>query len=65
MPQFEFTKSSRSSGNGECVEVARNIPGTVAVRDSKDVDGPMVAVAPSAWAAFAVYVGQRTSRAPH
>lgn len=65
MLQFEFTKSSHSSGNGECVEVARNIPGTVALRDSKDVDGPMVVVAPSAWAAFAVYVGQRTSRASH
>ncbi|MER5344130.1 DUF397 domain-containing protein [Streptomyces mirabilis] len=65
MLQFEFTKSSHSSGNGECVEVARNIPSTVALRDSKDVDGPVVVVAPSAWAAFAVYVGQRTSRASH
>ncbi|MFE3410680.1 DUF397 domain-containing protein [Streptomyces mirabilis] len=65
MPQFEFAKSSHSSGNGECVEVARNIPGTVAVRDSKDVDGSLVVVASSTWAAFAVHVGQRTSRAPH
>ncbi|MCX4410623.1 MULTISPECIES: DUF397 domain-containing protein [unclassified Streptomyces] len=29
----------------ECVEVARNIPGTVAFRDSKDVTGPIVVVA--------------------
>ncbi|SOE29995.1 DUF397 domain-containing protein [Streptomyces sp. OK228] len=65
MPQFEFAKSSHSSGNGECVEVARNIPGTVAVRDSKDVDGSVVVVASSAWAAFALYVGQRTGRALH
>ncbi|MFD7998790.1 DUF397 domain-containing protein [Streptomyces sp. NPDC007896] len=65
MPQFEFAKSSHSSGNGECVEVARNIPGTVAVRDSKDVDGSVVVVASSTWAAFAVYVGQRTARALH
>lgn len=65
MPQFEFAKSSHSSGNGECVEVARNIPGTVAVRDSKDVDGSVVVVASSPWAAFAVYVGQRTGRALH
>jgi hypothetical protein len=63
--QFEFTKSSHSSGNGECVEVARNIPGTVAVRDSKVADGPVVVVAPPVWAAFAVHVGQRTNRAPH
>ncbi|MFE2519597.1 DUF397 domain-containing protein [Streptomyces mirabilis] len=65
MPQFEFAKSSHSSGNGECVEVARNIPGTVALRDSKDVDGSLVVVASSTWAAFAVYVGQRTARALH
>jgi hypothetical protein len=65
VPHFEFAKSSHSSGNGECVEVARNIPGTVAVRDSKDVTGPMVVVAPSAWAAFAVHVGRRAGRAPH
>ncbi|MFE4623342.1 DUF397 domain-containing protein [Streptomyces mirabilis] len=65
MPQFEFAKSSHSSGNGECVEVARNIPGTVAVRDSKDVDGSLVVVASSTWAAFAVHVGQRTGRALH
>ena len=65
MPHFEFAKSSHSSGNGECVEVARNIPGAVALRDSKDVDGPIVVVTPSTWAAFAVHAGQRTSRAPH
>ena len=66
---FAFVKSSYSGGDAgqECVEVARNIPGTVAVRDSKDkdLDGPVVVVAPSAWAAFAVHVGQATSRAPH
>ncbi|MER5923374.1 DUF397 domain-containing protein [Streptomyces mirabilis] len=60
MADFVFIKSSYSGGDAgqECVEVARNIPGTVAVRDSKDLDGPIVVVAPSAWAAFAVHVGQ-------
>ncbi|MFE5027539.1 DUF397 domain-containing protein [Streptomyces sp. NPDC056656] len=65
MPHFEFVKSSHSSGNGECVEVARNIPGTVAIRDSKGVGGPVLRVAPSAWAAFAVHVGQGTGGGPH
>lgn len=48
MPAFEFVKSSYSGGNAgqECVEVARNIPGTIAVRDSKDVDGPIVRLTP-------------------
>ncbi|MYQ87754.1 MULTISPECIES: DUF397 domain-containing protein [unclassified Streptomyces] len=53
MPHFEFVKSSYSSGNGECVEVARNIPRTVAVRDSKRPDGPLLVLAPAAWDSFA------------
>ncbi|KUO19686.1 DUF397 domain-containing protein [Streptomyces dysideae] len=52
MPHFEFVKSSHSSGNGECVEVARNIPGTIAVRDSKDADGPILRLMPKSWTAF-------------
>ncbi|MFF1464158.1 DUF397 domain-containing protein [Streptomyces sp. NPDC058330] len=52
MPHFEFVKSSYSSGNGECVEVARNIPRTVAVRDSKRREGPVITLVPAAWDAF-------------
>ncbi|MFE9920563.1 DUF397 domain-containing protein [Streptomyces sp. NPDC005774] len=54
MSEFDFKKSTYSSGDahGECVEVARNIPGTVAVRDSKDAAGAILRLAPSAWAAF-------------
>ena len=49
----EWRKSSWSSGNGgTCVEVARNLPGAVAVRDSKDPDGPKLAFAPDEWVAF-------------
>ncbi|MFE9766891.1 DUF397 domain-containing protein [Streptomyces sp. NPDC005808] len=59
MPHFEFVKPSYSSGNGECVEVARNIPGTVAVRDSKDAEGPILRLAPSAWAAFTGFAAAR------
>jgi Domain of unknown function (DUF397) len=43
--------SSHSLGNGECVE-AGNGPGVVAVRDSKDPDGPVLAFPPRAWEAF-------------
>ncbi|MEV7908221.1 DUF397 domain-containing protein, partial [Streptomyces anulatus] len=36
-----WRKSSLSGGNGgQCVEVAANLPGTVAVRDSKNPTGP-------------------------
>lgn len=52
MPEFDFVKSSYSTVNGECIEVARNIPGTVAVRDSKTPDSPIVRLAPETWAEF-------------
>ncbi|MER5487436.1 DUF397 domain-containing protein [Streptomyces sp. NPDC002812] len=53
MTQFHFVKSSYSASSGECVEVATNVVGTVAVRDSKDADGPVIRLAPAAWVAFA------------
>ncbi|MGW6601985.1 DUF397 domain-containing protein [Streptomyces sp. NPDC055036] len=58
MPAFEFVRSSYSGGNAgqECVEVALNVPGTVAVRDSKDSVGPVLLVTPGAWGAFTATV---------
>lgn len=53
---FCFKKSSYSNQIGECVEVARNVPGTVAVRDSKDLTGPVLRVTPAAWGAFVATV---------
>jgi hypothetical protein len=49
-------KSSYSSGaeTDSCVEVATE-PGTIHVRDSKDVEGPRLAFAPAAWADFVPY----------
>ena len=49
-----WRKSSYSSGNGgQCVEVAgRPQCGAVAVRDSKDPDGPVLPVTPQSWQAF-------------
>jgi hypothetical protein len=45
-------KSSYSTGNGgECVEVAE-ASGAVHIRDSKVRSGPVLTVAPDAWAGF-------------
>jgi hypothetical protein len=46
-------KSSYSgNGGGDCVEVARNLPGIVAVRDSKNPHGPVLTVSENEWASF-------------
>jgi hypothetical protein len=46
-------KSSRSGSNGgDCVEVAGNLPDVVAVRDSKDPDGPALIFGRDTWTEF-------------
>jgi len=47
-----WRKSSRSANGGNCVEVASNLPGIVAVRDSKRVPGPVLTVSDQAWSGF-------------
>ncbi len=48
-----WRKSTYSNGNGgNCVEVARNLPGIVAVRDSKDPCGPALIFTMAEWQAF-------------
>ncbi|MEV2242151.1 DUF397 domain-containing protein [Micromonospora sp. NPDC049891] len=45
-------RTSTRSGSTDCVEVADNLPGVVAVRDSKDRRGPVLAFTPSTWRSF-------------
>ncbi|MFI6337730.1 DUF397 domain-containing protein [Streptomyces sp. NPDC050535] len=47
-----FRKSSHSSQEGNCVEVAPTTTGDGAVRDSKAQGGPLLAVSRESWAAF-------------
>ena len=47
---FKSTYSSGNDGNS-CVEIATS-PGTVHVRDSKNVTGPRLAFRSAAWAPF-------------
>ncbi len=52
MSRAEWRKSSYSSQNGACVEVATNLPGAVAVRDSKNPEGPGLVITAAEWRAF-------------
>jgi hypothetical protein len=52
LSRAEWRTSSYSSQDGNCVEVATNLPGTVAVRDSKQPDGPGLLVSAADWQAF-------------
>jgi hypothetical protein len=52
LSRAEWRKSSFSSQSGNCVEVARNLPGLVAVRDSKQPDGAKLMVSRETWRVF-------------
>jgi len=52
LSRAEWRKSSYSSQSGNCVEVARNLPGLVAVRDSKEPDVAKLMVSRETWQGF-------------
>jgi len=52
LSRAEWQKSSYSGQSGNCVEVARNLPGLVAVRDSKESGGAKLVVSQELWLAF-------------
>jgi hypothetical protein len=59
LTRAQWSKSSHSSANGACVEVAQNLPGVVAVRDSKDPEGPKLLISPADWQ---IFLGRLTAR---
>ncbi|MEW2121583.1 DUF397 domain-containing protein [Streptomyces sp. NPDC005474] len=52
MPEFEYRKSSYSDQAAECIEIATNIPATIAIRDSKNRKSLPLHIHPTAWKAF-------------
>lgn len=59
MSELTWRKSSYSdSGGGECVEVSTT-QAAVHVRDSKDIGGPALCIAPTTWNRFVAALHQR------
>jgi hypothetical protein len=52
LSRAEWRKSSYSGQSGNCVEVARNLPGLVTVRDSKEPGGATLVISQAAWRVF-------------
>ncbi len=55
-PGAAWRKSRYSNGQAECVEVARTLPGAIAIRDSKNPDGTVLTFGNKQWRAFAAKV---------
>ncbi|MFE1308042.1 DUF397 domain-containing protein [Streptomyces sp. NPDC058755] len=56
-PAAIWRKSSYSGGQGDCVELADNIPALAPIRDSKNPTGPAIPFSREAWHAFVAHVG--------
>ena len=61
LTRARWRKSSYSSANGACVEVA-DLHEAIAVRDSKDPAGPKLIFTPADWRAFVSAVAEGCSK---
>ena len=52
MQKTIWRTSSYSGTQGNCVQIAANLPGTIAVRDSKNPHGPVLTFHSDVWRAF-------------
>ncbi|MET7294840.1 DUF397 domain-containing protein [Streptomyces griseoloalbus] len=51
-----WRKSSYSGGQGDCLELAHNVPALAPVRDSKNPAGPVISFGRDAWGVFVAHV---------
>jgi hypothetical protein len=61
MSRAVWRKSRHSANAGNCVEVAGNLAGVVAIRDSKSPDGPMLTFRAKAWRRFAAHLAAQSA----
>jgi len=61
MTNMNWRKSTYSLSNGNCVEIGTG-RALVAIRDSKDPDGPVIDVSPQAWIDFTDHLKRAASR---
>jgi hypothetical protein len=54
-----WRKSSYSLGNGECIEVASGDVSGVAIRDSKNPEGPTLHCGATEWKAFLFNINKK------
>ena len=52
----QWRTSTYSGQNGSCIQVAGDLPGFIAIRDSKDPHGPKLMTTPGAWQKFTTRV---------
>ena len=52
----KWRTSSYSGGQGNCLEVADNVPHHVPVRDSKRPTGPLLGFSHNAWSTFLTHL---------
>jgi hypothetical protein len=62
LSRAEWRKSSYSSQDGNCVEVAVNLPAFVAARDSKHPAGPALLIPRDTWRRFIHSLHMQASR---
>jgi hypothetical protein len=62
LSRAEWHKSSYSSQDGNCVEVAVNLPAFVATRDSKHPAGPALLIPRDTWRCFIQSLRTQASR---
>lgn len=56
LPATIWHRSSYSGGQGDCLELAQDIPALAPVRDSKNPTGPVIPFGRNTWRTFVAHL---------